>query len=220
MFPFWETLRGAPLNPRVFPPFGRVSEGQQSSSRRLPPVRSYIYSHDGCTIMGFGKDGKGQILYDITILSPGSLSPNDVGSTAVHTNLTEDFRILKTEYWVSWNPVITDGQEGPVIVGMAAGGLSATEIEECLEADPTDTSDAPESEQVMRAVWPLEQFILYNDTTGVDYGSVISAQGTFNPKWTMPNPSGWSWWVYNQSTALLTGGAFFFFAKHFGVWVR
>ncbi len=172
--------------------------------------------------MGFGKDGKGQILYDYVPITLSTLSTKDVISAPSDNSLTEDFRILKTEYWIQWTPALTDGFEGPVVIGMAAGGLTSAEIEEALEARPSDTSDYPAIEQVMRPVWPLVNSMFFADgAAGFTASMAQPLHGTFNPKWTFPNPDGWVWWVYNQgSIVLATGGSMFIFAKHWGVWVR
>jgi len=171
--------------------------------------------------MGFGKDGKGQILYDILTLSISSLAANDVVSIVSDNVLVEDFRILRTDYWLYANFAQTDGFEGPIMIGMAAGGLFGAEIEEALEARPTDTNVYPEIEQVMRPVWPLEMAILnFDGTNGFTATLSQPMKGTFNPKWTMPDPGAWRWWAHNLGVALASGGTVQIFAKHFGVWVR
>lgn len=173
--------------------------------------------------MGFGKDGKGQILYDLVEIDIGGLAADDLASTGstTGTNLLEDFRILKTEYFIT--TVFADSVDGPIVVGMAAGGLSAPEVEECIESTPTDLSDVLESEQVMRPVWPLETFVItsYSGTNELTTVGKTIAKDSFTPKWTFTNPSGWSWWAYNNSNAALAAtGRVYIFAKHYGVWVR
>lgn len=166
--------------------------------------------------MGFGKDGKGFILWDKAEISVGALASDDAISTIVETNLVEDFRILKTEWFFAWRA--PDFTEGPILVGMAAGGLSAAEIEETIESVPSQMADVPPAERSMRPVWPLAVMMLQTDGTVGDPHTL--KQGEFNPRWTMPNPLGWSWWIYNHGNAALTaGGVFHIVAKHFGVWV-
>lgn len=169
---------------------------------------------------GFGKDGKGQILWDVQDISIGALAANDVisANSTTGVNLDEDFRILKTQYFFAWRA--PDFSEAPILIGMAAGGLQANEIEEAIESTPNDTNDYPEIEQAMRPVWPLEGMMLQNDGTFAD-GARTLAQDSFNPKWTMPSPGGWVWWILNHGSAALTaGGVMHIVAKHFGVWVR
>ncbi len=171
--------------------------------------------------MGFGKDGKGQVLWDLVTITLGALAARDVISQASTTGsaLKEDFRILKTKYYIAWRA--PDFAEGPIVIGMAPGQMSAAEIEEALESTPTDTSDVPEIEQSNRMVWPLEIMMLQNDGTLSDGGKAI-AQGEVMTKWTFPDPDGWNWWTFNLDSVapLTTNGRIEIFAKHFGVWVR
>ncbi len=165
--------------------------------------------------MGFGKDGKGQIIYDQVTISLGTLAAKDVIAGAIHTSLENAFRILKTEYFITWDGVTVADADGPILVGMSAGGLSAAEIEEAIEADPTGSFDRPAIEESNRPVWPVA---LLNQALE---GGMLQAKGSFNPRWTMPETIGWSWWVYNlENAALTTGSAVIVFAKNFGVWVQ
>ncbi len=170
--------------------------------------------------MGFGKDGKGQILWDISTITLGALAANDAVSVTQGSNLLEDFRILKTEYFIGTK--FADNSEGPLLIGMAAGGNTAAEIEEAIEAEPNDISDTPEIEEVMRPVWPVTIHILQSFSGTAEFSTVGKniSEGVLNPRWTMPNPSGWSWWAYNLGTLFTTGGLVEIAAKHFGVWVR
>ncbi len=172
--------------------------------------------------MGFGKDGKGQILWDFAQILPGALVAGDTASAASANNLEEDFRMLRMDYFVSWFPVLTDGLEGPLLFGVAAGQVSAGEVEECIEARPKTSGDVPASEEVMRPVWPLETFQFYVDA-GSGYaagGDDLSKKGSFSPKWTFLDSQEWNFWVYNYSSnTLVTGGQINVIAKCFGVWV-
>ncbi len=171
--------------------------------------------------MGFGKDGKGAILWDQTQILPGALIPADVAGAATNQNLIEDFRILRTDYWINYLPVATDGFEGPVLVGMAPGGLSAAEVEEAIDSVPTYPGDAPASERSLRPVWPLEAFVfLVDNAQGWGGHGELVKKGSFNPKWTFHDSDEWIWWVFNFSgNTLTTGGQVNIVAKHFGVWL-
>ncbi len=170
---------------------------------------------------GFGKDGKGQILYDTSLSSVDltAITTRDVVELggAYHEALEEDFRMLRCDYWIGINPaqaiVILDG---PLMVGLAAANLTAAQIEEAIEAIPVNRGDTA-LEASMRPVWPLEVFNLWD----VDSGPIdTTRKGTFNPKWTFQNPDGWTWWTYNMSDAtMVTGSDISIFAKYFGVWV-
>jgi len=165
--------------------------------------------------MGFGKDGKGQILYENVALLPGALAAKDViaGFGAYQDNLIEDFRILKSE--IHWGT--RTGTAGDSFMwGIAGGELSAAEIEEALEARPFNTNDNVALERSMRPVWPLGVSVLADDPS--TSGGVPIEK---NVRWTFANPNGWQFWVYNYtSLAMTTGTICDLFIKHFGVWVR
>ncbi len=172
--------------------------------------------------MGFGKDGKGQILYESAINSGalGALASKDVieFGGSYHEVLEEDFRILKCEYWMgtaSAQAIVV--ADGPIIVGLSAANLQAADIEATFEAVPINRGDIL-LERTMRPVWPLEMFELFDPDIGVGYNQVV--KGSFNPRWTFQNPDGWTWWIYNVSaSALVSGSGLTIFAKFFGVWV-
>ncbi len=172
--------------------------------------------------MGFGKDGKGQILYETSIssLDMGALAARDavefVGS--FNDALEEDFRILRVDYWISIRgaqAIVLE--DGPIWVGFAAGNLAAGDVEGAIETIPVNQNDLG-LENTNRPIWPLEMFTVQDpDTQAGDHQTI---KGSFNPKWTFNNPDGWTWWVYNSSAfALVTGSAITINAKIFGMWV-
>ncbi len=171
--------------------------------------------------MGFGKDGKGVIIYDAVGENIGALASNDAiafSSRAVGA-MIEDFRMLKCEYWMAIRAaqavVLADG---PVVVGMAHGGLTAALIEETLESTVLDQGSFVAIEEASRPVWPLEVFMIPD----ADSGNVVdlTRKGSFTPRWTFNNPDGWVWWAYNLSSqVLITGNELNIQAKCFGVWV-
>ncbi len=171
--------------------------------------------------MGFGKDGMGVILWDFSTITPGALAAKDVASISSHSSLIEDFRIIKIEWFFARD--VADNAQAHCLVGLAAGGLTAAEIEEALESAPIDSFDRPASEQTMRPVWPLsilgtQGFLQTNESSSV---GTLSDRGEKTIRWTMPNTVGWSWWCYNiTDTAFTTGDRIFVAAKIFGVWVR
>ncbi len=171
--------------------------------------------------MGFGKDGMGQILYDQIRGGLGALATLDVAllGGSYDAALVEDFRIFKMDYWMNISPnqatVILDG---PVIIGIAAGNLTAAEIEQSLEAIPLN-ADATALEESNRPVWPLETFLI-PDADNAD-NSDLTRKGSINLRWTFQNPSGWVWWAYNLSSFnLITGSTVVTLAKMFGMWVK
>ncbi len=164
--------------------------------------------------MGFGKDGKGVIFWtQESAFTLGTLAANDVASLSVESAIAEDFRLISMDWHVVWDSVATGDQN--IIFGIAAGGLSAAEIEEAVEANPVGAHDMPAIEQSMRPVWPLGIFNHNADGSG----SVLSKSGRTTIRWTMQNGVGWSWWVYNPTATLTTGSSLIILAKNFGVWV-
>ncbi len=167
--------------------------------------------------MGFGKDGRGQILYGRTNLAVGALAALDATFVSDGygggSGLDEDFRILKLDYYLNYEPQATGDV---VLVGIADGHMTAPEIEEALEARPNDGNDVPAVEEVMRPVWPIA--IMGGSESGS--GRTVY-QGSINVRWTFKNPEGWNWWVYNidNSNALTTGSIFHSITKYFGMWV-
>ncbi len=170
--------------------------------------------------MGFGKDGLGQIIYDSVRADMGGLAGLDavvLGGKYLDA-LVEDFRIMKMDYWMGLLPaqavVLING---PILIGIANGKLTAAQIEEALEAVPVNSND-PALEESNRAVWPLETFMI-PDADAAD-NATIWRKGTFNPRWTFNNPDGWQWFAYNYtSSAIVTGSIINIQAKCFGMWV-
>ncbi len=173
--------------------------------------------------IGFGKDGKGAILYDSISTDMGALAANDVAEILgqYHDVLVDDFRIIKTEYFVSVNgaqAIVLE--DGPLLFGMADAALTGAQIEECLESVVLNRGAVPEEEQAMRPVWPLEIFTLMDVDAGNGAMKPGPLKGSFNPRWTFRNPEGFTYWVYNMSSAAIaTGSVIEGLFKHFGVWL-
>lgn len=209
MPPEWGAVRENPNNPGCL---RFVLRGFRPESS-LPGV-------PGTSSMGFGKDGKGVIIRETVILTIGNLAANAVVKHTAGLTLVEDFRIIKTEYFITqtgiWGAV---GDE--VIIGICNGELSVTEIAETLNLDgPGNRNNAVANERAMRAVWPLIQ--LKGESTTII--SQPSNDGKINEhvlRWTFNNPEGWSWFAYNPLTGALTSGAIFSVkCKYFGVWLQ
>ncbi len=134
--------------------------------------------------MGFGKDGKGQILYDSFNLAPGALASKDLAAAAGRYGaLVEDFRIIKMDYYIAFVP---QGAGDHLLFGIANGELTAAQIEECLESAPLNYNDAVGMEQAMRQVWPI---VALGDASGATGVTVVT--GSVNLRWTFANPDGW-----------------------------
>lgn len=165
--------------------------------------------------MGFGKDGRGIILYDQVAIPLGSASPDSIVATSGRFtgNLEEDFRITRLDLWAGFQePLPAD--EGPILIGIGSGTLDATELAECLDSSPFDNDGVPDIEETMRPVWPLA--IL---TGSVTAPPTISMEKVL--RWTFKNPAGWNWWARSLDDDSLAGGSIIVvFAKIFGVWVN
>ncbi len=166
--------------------------------------------------MGFGKDGKGQIIHELDTITLGTLaSATALLADGGGVSMADDFRILKTEYYVGLNETIAAG-DGPIFFGICDGELTITEIAEQLnQTGPLNRNDNARSEQAMRPIWLLEVF-----GPNSEQGQGNWRKGECKPRWTFSNPEGWNWFAFNQSGGVLvTGNVLRFRAKSFGVWV-
>ncbi len=182
------------------------------------PVR-FIARRSRVSSMGFGKDGKGVIIHETNIITLGTLADGAAVIADVDAIiLTEDFRSLKTEFFIGTNESIAAG-DGPIYIGIADGELTAPEIAEQLAQNgPLGRNDNLRTERGMRPIWVLDVF-----GPGQQNGTgdkAFHGMAKKNLRWTFSNPAGWNWFAFNQSGgALVTGTVIRLRAKHFGVWV-
>ncbi len=172
--------------------------------------------------MGFGKDGKGQILRETVTITVGALAARGVvkhtGGVALDTT---SFRILKSEYFiVTATPFQADLDQ--LIFGFANGALSTAQIAAAIEADGPDDRNDPDKEETMRAVWLLAH-VLEGELAapaGIPQPLNNGLPLIFKPRWTFTPTEGWDWIAYNPlDGAITTGAVFNIVATHFGVWV-
>lgn len=168
--------------------------------------------------MGFGKDGKGVIIREIVDITVGALADNScIKQTAggLGSDLNEDFRLIKTEYYIHANG--WQAGEGPVYVGVANNELTTTEIAESLTiSGPQDRSDRLNEEKATRATW-LFGSINASDAYRTPEGTPPQEKSL---RWTFTAGDGWTWFAHNNSGGTLTTGLVIrIIAKHFGVWV-
>jgi len=166
---------------------------------------------------GFGKDGKGQILYDEVTISLGALGDNLAMKQTLPYVLEDDFRIIKME-WAGKMVGHTAG-EGPMVIVLADNELTPTEIAEAVNASPVDRNDNVALERAHRPVFQLG-LSAGNGTTDI----ISKGNGTeFMEKtirWTFSNPEGFTMAVVNQSGGGFTIGTIFVLhCKYYGVWV-
>ncbi len=164
--------------------------------------------------MGFGKDGKGVIMYNNDTITLGALASHAAVKQTNPLAIEEDFRVLKMRIVGGLDS--TTGEEGPIVLGIADNELSAAEIAECWNAEgPLDRNDNLKDERAHRPV-----FILCNleETAFGDGKYVFDVEE--NIRWTFSNTEGFCIFAFNlDGAALTTGGVVRFLAKFYGVWV-
>ncbi len=165
-------------------------------------------------LMGFGKDGKGAIIYEKNIITLGALANATTKKADGQIALTEDFRLIKSEIMVVAQGVAAG--DAPLCFGIADNELTEAEIAEVMEqSGPVDKNDNLRSERAMRPVWPL---MYLGDGDEAD----VPQDGIYEKvlRWTFSDADGWVFFIHNDTGGALTTGAVVRFrAKHFGVWV-
>ncbi len=171
--------------------------------------------------MGFGKDGKGIILREVATITIGALA---AGAVVKHTGgvvlQTTSFRILKTEYFAVMTTAF-QGEFDQVLLGMANGALTTTEIAACITADGPDDRNDPDKEEAMRAVWLLAHLREQGDSANaINEALNNNMLMDVSLRWTFTPTEGWDWFVFNPlGGAITTGAVVSIVVKHFGVWV-
>lgn len=164
--------------------------------------------------MGFGKDGKGVIIYhnDESVLG-GALGAGNAGVIPMDpgTSIEEDFRLLKLQGCFH---VANLAAGELVIIGIADGELTATEIQEALQASPVDSNDNLNNERAQRPVFPLAYL------SGDEPSKMVDLEASV--RWTFSDNEFVQWFVFNPSDTAAHAGALtvISFAKLFGVWVK
>lgn len=142
-----------------------------------------------------------QVIHDDIEIAVGALAANAVVVQAgkIDSSLKNGVRIKKMKYVATY--VGHTAGEGPMMLGLAVDH-DATEIKECLEADPQGPLDSPGTEQGNRRVYPLEWW----PEQGT--GSTAERNHPFKhvrmPWKEIPEGSGINWFVWTD--ALLTTG--------------
>ena len=91
--------------------------------------------------------------------------------------------------------------EYPILYGLAMGGLSSTDIQECLAADPTGFIQAEETERSNRKVYPMGMF----PRGGVDELRYQPMRFVRFPWKEIPEGTGLTYWAQNFESAVQTG---------------
>ncbi len=176
--------------------------------------------------MGFGKDGKGAIVKEQTVVTLGAIAGQDYVIANSNVQLDEDFRILKSEITAVITEV-TSLEGNGLILYMQEGSLSAAEGEANIEQNgPLRRGDQTAEEIASRWVRRVGMTLgpSVNETERVftnEYGGGLLK---INPRWTFTRAraaasGGWDWGVYNDGVTLTTGASVRVIATHYGVWL-
>lgn len=174
---------------------------------------------------GFGKDGLGVIVRETITKALNTLAADTgivISGGDISTLMTDDFRILKTEYMATLQNATHQAGDGPIELYMANGDLSLADFEESIEATgPLNRNDRDVNEKVMRWSKCMGQIAFIPHNGGA--GALLPANGgvgSITPRWTFSKGVGWQFLAYNTGGALTTGSTIKIRLKHYGVWVN
>ncbi len=137
-------------------------------------------------------------------------------------SITDDFRIIKSEYRAFATGVTTQEFFGMNLY-LVNDDLTAQQISNALVNDgPTNSSDRDKIEASNRFVK-----LMGHSETSERANTVIAFKGPQNNevmsevvRWSFNKGVGWNWAVFNNSGgALTTGGLVKIIATHYGVWI-
>lgn len=175
--------------------------------------------------MGFGKDGKGAIVKEQTVVTLGALAAKDAAGNDSAVVLDMDFRILRSDITATIVG-LTSGEGAGLILYMTEGDLSVSESEVNIEQNgPLRLGQQIEEEVASRWVRRIAATLEVEGQTTVPmvnkYGGPLLEA---TPRWTFRRgrtgtEGGWNWVVYNDGVVLTTGATVGILATHYGVWV-
>ncbi len=171
--------------------------------------------------MGFGKDGKGEIITETKQQALGTLGNVTAITVATPLVMAEDFRIIKTEMAALVTGLTTAEGQG-LMIGIANGALTVAQIAEAISAQgPLNRNDRARQEFAMRFVKLLATIAGGDNASTVKRFENAEGGGMISEtiRWTFSSPEGWQFFVWNNGVALTTGSSVRLQAKHFGVWV-
>ncbi len=160
--------------------------------------------------MGFGKDGRGEIIYDAFQVSIATLNGKTAiaGLGASDDALTEKFRLVKTEGWLA---VEGTAVSTALLIGIAASEFTQAEIEAAMETAHL-SPQATSGEASERPVFLLGAVDCQNRSS-----QVVHWEKTI--RWTFH--AGFQFFIYNISSSnATTGNLAVMQSKNFGVWVQ
>ncbi len=171
--------------------------------------------------MGFGKEGKGEIITEVRSQALGTLATATALLIGTKLATLEDFRILRSEIYAVITGVTAGEFEG-LLFGLAEGSLTVGELEQAIEANgPLGPNEVAEGERTSRFVKLIGAVTHPTDSevTIVD-GETNAPMIVVKPRWSFAATSSWNWFVYNNGVAPTTGATVKIAVKNFGVWVR
>ncbi len=172
--------------------------------------------------MGFGKDGKGEIIRESRLQALGALAAADAILIGTKLDTLEDFRIIKSEI-VCDITGLTAGEGAGLALYLADGDHTVTEVEASIEGiGPLGPNDTVGAEIAMRFnKWFGE---ITKGAAGQTTGILLNENGgafmSQTVRWTFSRTKSWNWVIYNHGTVITTGATAIIRAKNYGVWVR
>jgi len=170
--------------------------------------------------MGFGKNGTGAILRTKETVGLATLAADAAIKLTSGITPKEDFRMLKAEIIAHVEGITTLEGTG-LMIGIANGDLSVTEIAEAILADgPNDRNDRVKQEKAERFV---KTFGLLDKQLSQTGGNFVGKGGDrvleVKPRWTFSDPEGWDLFIFNNGNTLTTGATVELIATYYGLWL-
>ncbi len=166
--------------------------------------------------MGFGKNRTGAILRSKETIALLTLAEDTAIKFGSGITIAEDFRMLKAEVFAFVEGLTAGDGEG-LMIGIANGDLTVTEIAEAIIVDgPVNRNDRVKTERAERFV---KVFGLLNDLQHFFSGENGGRQMNVKPRWTFSNPEGWDFFIYNAGSALTTGATAKLVGTYYGLWL-
>ncbi len=137
-----------------------------------------------------------------------------------NTAITSSITALSDDFWVqsadlTWTLTFATPGEGPLMVGLNNGDLTATEIKEALEALPSSRSDIVNRERARRPVRKVGQFTSLLGSEVLNDGQKVRT----TIKMYLAEGVELEAFVFNASGAALTTGTFVdLYGNLYGEW--
>lgn len=211
---------GAPNTPclrRFFGVGGSNNRSEEKSQGGRKPTSGSL------ALMGFGKDGKGEIVREARSQALGALGASTGIIVGTKLATLEDFRIIKSEV-VCDGTSFTAGEGNGLALYLVDGDYSLAEFEEALENNgPLGPNDSVAAAISMRWIKWFGEVVHNGQPTEEELVMINENGGAFlsqTVRWTFARTKSWNWIIYNHTKTITTGASMRIKAKNFGVWVR